>query len=151
MKSFKQFSITEAILNPKTVSSEKAWEKVMNELVKLGKKSGFKMSIPPGSSDSSRKPSLEKAPFFSPSYAAAIEIIYYTLDSWEDGAEYDPLPKKMSKIKPDRYGSYDVPNAGDDEDADLMAYIYIALKDMETAGGDINVEQEYKRLVGGQI
>ena len=147
MKSFKQFSISEAILNPKTISSENAWKKVMDELIKLGKKSGFKMSIPPGSSDISRKPSLEKAPFHSPAYAAVMQIIYYTLDGWEDGEEYD-LPKKMTKIKPNKHGSYDVPDAGDDAGADLMAYIYIALKDMKKAGGDINVEKEYKRLIG---
>jgi len=143
-------NLTEGVLNKNTIKNKAGWDKLMKELLKLGKSAGFKMTVPPGSDSTQRKPSLEKEPFFSPNYASAIEGIYYTVSDWEDGMMDDdgPMPKKMSKIKANKQGSYDIINHGDDSITDLMAEIYIALKDFEKAGADINAEKEYKRLVG---
>ena len=143
-------NLTEGVLNKNTIKNKAGWDKLMKELLKLGKSAGFKMTVPPGSDSTQRKPSLEKEPFFSPNYASAIEGIYYTVSDWEDGMMDDdgPMPKKMSKIKANKQGSYDIINHGDDSITDLMAEIYIALKDFEKAGADINADSEYKRLIG---
>ncbi len=155
MKTFEEIrkeirNLSEGVLNKNTIKNKAGWNKLMKELLKLGKSAGFKMTVPPGSDSTQRKPSLEKEPFFSPNYASAIEGIYYTVSDWEDGMMDDdgPMPKKMSKIKANKQGSYDIINHGDDSITDLMAEIYIALKDFEKAGADINAEKEYKRLVG---
>ena len=151
MKTFKEIrSLSEGVLNKNTIKNKAGWNKLMKELLKLGKSAGFNMAIPPGSGSTQRKPSLEKEPFFSPNYASAIESIYHTISDWEDGMmdNFGPMPKKMSKIKANKQGSHDVVNYGDDGIADLMAEIFITLKDFEKAGADINVAKEYKRLIG---